>query len=57
MIELDVDMMIGLVSILVAALYPILITHERRLSKLEGKIDTLITMLDGGGCDNKSKKG
>ena len=54
---MDADMLIGMVSILVAALYPILITHERRLSKLEGKIDTLIRMLDGDCNDNKSKKG
>ncbi len=44
---MDIDILISILSILVAALYPILIAHERRLSKLEGKIDIIIKYLDG----------
>ena len=46
---MDVEFLITIVSILVAALYPILIAHERRLSKLEGKIDMLIKYLNSRG--------
>ena len=54
---MDIDMMIGLVSILVAALYPILITHERRLSKLEGKIDIILNYIDGNTkCGDKNER-